>query len=231
MTSRRELEEWIDPYGLSLLGDFPVQVADQVPEVAAGRPAAQLVMIGNGGSSFWEVFRQSPEYLDGQPDPLDRWSERLGRALADHLGGRAIFPWQGPPYAPFSRWAQRTGQAFQSPVSMLIHTQYGLWHAYRFALALTDPLEGPQAASTPESPCLGCAGKPCLQACPVQAFSPGAYRVDDCVAHLSAEGRDTCAGQGCIARRACPAGQEFRYLPGHARYHMDAFLQSRKIDS
>ena len=41
----------------------------------------ELVLVGNIGSSYWPLFSQSTEYLDGAADPLDRWS-RLHRCGA-----------------------------------------------------------------------------------------------------------------------------------------------------
>ena len=40
-------------------------------------------------------------------DPLDRWSRRLIERLARELGGRALFPFGGPPFLPFQRWASQ----------------------------------------------------------------------------------------------------------------------------
>jgi hypothetical protein len=35
-----------------------------------------------------------------------------------------------------------------------------------------------------------------------------------------------CREGGCLARRACPVGDEFRYLPAQARFHTEAFLRT-----
>ena len=40
-------------HGLLLLGSMQVSKEDGVPDVAESRPARQLLLIGNGGSSFW----------------------------------------------------------------------------------------------------------------------------------------------------------------------------------
>jgi len=205
-----------------------MQVSEQdcVPDVAESRPARQLLLIGNGGSSFWPAFRHSAEFRDGLADPLDRWSKRVGENLAASLGGRVIFPFDGPPYPPFLSWATKTGQVLPSPVSMFMHAKFGLWHAYRFALALSELRDGFTAEAEFNSPCLNCEDQPCLNVCPVSAFTGNSYRVDQCMDYLATDPETACRKRGCEARRACPVGREFTYLPAHAKFHMDAFVKS-----
>jgi hypothetical protein len=158
---------------------------------------------------------------------MDRWSKRIGLAVAATLDAQAIFPFEGPPYPPVLDWARKSGQAHPSPISMFIHRDYGLWHAYRFALFFSQPLPGMKSTSAMESPCLSCAGQPCLEACPVGAFDENIYRVGDCVDFLASDEHSDCRRRGCSARRACPIGVKFRYPARHARFHMDAFLASQ----
>ncbi|MGY8862669.1 MAG: hypothetical protein ACKVJ2_08555 [Pseudomonadales bacterium] len=133
----------------------------------------------------------------GKTDPLDRWSLRLGEQFAWQYDGRAIYPFTGPPYQPFLSWAQANGDSFQSPLGLHIHHQHGLWHEYRFGLILdlneptkskliTNPLtnddstKGHFSQSKPiDHPCKRCI-QPCMQACPVGAFSFNNYDVAAC---------------------------------------------------
>lgn len=69
-------------HGLVLHGAFEVRADDAVPPVRDEVPAAALALVGNVGSSMWPHFSVSPEYRDGGLDPLDRWSRRIGDALA-----------------------------------------------------------------------------------------------------------------------------------------------------
>ena len=204
------LKQLLEPHGLVVLG----KVADRL-------------LIGNAGSAFWSSFERSPEFEDGQPHPLDRWSERIGRSVAAELDARVVFPFQGPPYPPVLKWASESGQAFPSPISMFIHREYGLWHAYRFVLVFNEPLSELPPVPATESPCLSCPGRPCLDACPVNAFSDSGYRVGDCVEFLAADDSSDCRKAGCGARRACPYRPQFRYRPRHAEFHMTAFLKSQ----
>ncbi|MEO1689892.1 MAG: ferredoxin, partial [Pseudomonadota bacterium] len=63
------------------------------------------VLIGPDEPAFWPLFSQSPEYRDGAPDPLDRWSRRVIDEVAAAQGGEALYPFGGPPYHPFYSWA------------------------------------------------------------------------------------------------------------------------------
>ncbi|HLJ72900.1 MAG TPA: hypothetical protein VKU03_16415 [Roseiarcus sp.] len=188
---------------------------------------ATIVLIGVAGRQGWSAFAGSPERLDGAPHPLDRWSQRVIGALAKALGCRALYPFGGPPYWPFPRWAMRAEPLHVSPLGMLIHPDYGLWHSYRGALAFSEALQIPALESRP-SPCESCAARPCLKACPVGAFSSDGYDAARCAAHLrSGTGRD-CMEGGCLARRACPIGVEFAQSEEQARFHMKAFLAARE---
>ncbi len=176
-----------------------------------------LCLIGPDEPAFWPAFKQSPEYQDGDANPMDRWSLRILTEVAKDLGAKPFFPFQGPPFHPFQTWALQTGRFATSAIGFLVHDERGLFASFRGALLIPESL--PKTPS--EQPCITCA-KPCAAACPVGAFNDG-YNVDACKAHLvTPEGAD-CMSQGCRARRACPVGQGTR-LPEQAAFHMKAFL-------
>lgn len=220
------LGELLQPYGLVSLGVFSPEQGDEILPGNLHDHVEQVVLVGNAGSEMWEKFANSPEHGDGKADPLDRWSRRIGLAVAAGMGGQAIFPFDGPPYAPFQQWALHAGQAFNSPISLSMHLRYGLWHAYRFALALPGRYLEEMQTKTTVSPCISCAGQPCLKHCPVQAFSNGVYRVEKCVDYLLRDSDSSCRLKGCVARHACPEAPDFGYHADHARFHMKAFLRS-----
>jgi hypothetical protein len=185
-----------------------------------------IVLAGMAGREGWSAFVASPEASDGFADPLDRWSGRVIEALAVELGGRALFPFGGPPFLPFQQWAQRAEPVHASPIGILIHPRYGLWHSYRGALGLSEKLAVAEPA-TGASPCETCTGRWCLSGCPVGAFSSAGYDVAACAGHLrSAAGAD-CMGFGCRARRACPVGADHAYGPEQASFIMAAFLSGQ----
>lgn len=216
----------LQPLGLHALGVCPAEPSDRLPMLAGGRLAKSIVLVGNIGSSIWSVFKASAEFHDARPDPLDRWSRRVGGAIASRLGGHAVYPFEGPPYWPFQTWAARGGETSVSPLAVLIHPRFGLWHAFRFALVFEQPCQPARVGVAAESPCLGCTAQPCLAACPVGAFGDHAYKLDACMAHLH-RADAACPSQGCLARRACPVGTQFTYTPEHLRFHMKAFMAAR----
>ena len=216
-------------HGLSLRGSFAPTPADKLPTLPNGAQAAGVWMVGVIGSAFWPHFKASTFYNDGQPHPLDRWSRAIGEDLATRWRGIALFPFDGPPYHPFQRWADRAEATQPSRMMLRIHPAFGLWHAYRFALAV--PL-APAATTTPVPSmasaelCATCTGQPCLQACPVGAYTGETFLLEACAGHLHSGRGGECMQSGCLARRACPVGSGFMYTEEHAAFHMQAFAQS-----
>ena len=217
----------VEAEGLASRGAFHVDAEDAVPRFGDGAPARTLVLVGNAGPRMWPAFAASEEANDGAPDPLDRWSRRIVTRLACTLDAGAHFPFGGPPWLPFIRWAQRAGPVYPSPIGPLVHPDHGLWHAYRGALAFRERLDLPPRDERP-SPCERCAERPCLSACPAGAFSASGYDVDACVAHTASRAGVRCLDGGCLARHACPAGRDAVYGAPQAAFHMRAFLAARQ---
>jgi hypothetical protein len=206
----------LDAHGLVLLGGFHPEPADQVPG-----EAATVLMLGNVGSAIYPHLRASPEAA--LADPLDRWTRRVVGELAARLPAVPLFPFDGPPFHPFQRWARRADPRFApSPLGLLIHEAFGLWAALRAALLLRERLDLPPVAAA-ASPCATCATRPCLATCPVGAFGPGHYDVAACRTHLGRPGGQACMTSGCLARHACPVGRAYAYSQAHAAFHMQAF--------
>lgn len=207
---------WVS--GLLLRGGFHPEPGE--PELDG---AGTVLLVGNAGGAMWGAFEA---HIDGAPDPLNRWTAGVIEPIAARFGARALYPF-GEPCWPFQRWAERSEVLHASPLGLLIHPEYGLWHAYRAALLFVErlPLPSPRAAP---SPCESCAEKPCLSACPVAAFSGAGYDVSACAAHIRRPDA-TCVGRGCHAREACPVGRAWRYPAEQIRFHMKAFSRSVAI--
>lgn len=184
--------------GLTPRGAFHPQPADGVPAVEPGTPARTLIMVGNAGPTMWQAF-----CANGDPvtDRLDDWSQDVVTDLARHLAAAALFPFSRP-HLPFQRWACRAEPCHPSPLGILIHPVYGLWHGYRGALAFAEPLQLPDVEAQ-ASPCDGCTDRPCLITCPVAAFSDDGYAVPACAQHLADSAGQECMDHSCRARRAC----------------------------
>ena len=223
MQSYDEIRGAVEACGLSARGVVRLSAPERV---GALREVRSLVLIGMIGARNWPAFAGSPEACDGAPHPLDRWSRRLIGALAERAGAVALFPFDGPPYWPFQAWARRAEPLFASPLGLLIHPIYGLWHSFRGALAFEGDIEAAEAAPA-NSPCETCATRPCLSACPVGAFSSAGYDVAACASLLRQAGGDACRAGGCLARRACPIERDEAHAPEQASFHMRAFLAAR----
>jgi hypothetical protein len=220
------LDQRLHQYGLFARGVTRLTTAEiEAYGFAMDKPA--LVLVGNIGSSYWPIFSQSTEYLDAAADPLDRWSRRVADEIAAELPVQPVYPFAGPPYYPFQQWAQRAETLEQSPIGVMMHPEYGLWHSYRFAL-LGAEFDSPEKLLQSESPCLACATRPCLHNCPVDAFDGNGYDVDRCASYLLQNPQAECHSRGCLARYACPVATELSYLPAQGKFHLAAFLNARK---
>lgn len=218
-----EVMRAIDAAGLAHRGT--VQLEDD--EQREGLNARSLVLVGFSGDQGWDAFTASAEWHQGEVDALDRWSCRVIGGIAREVGAKALFPFEGPPWWPFQKWGLRAEAASASPIGILMHPKWGLWHSWRGALAFQLNLHAPEPAIS-VSPCETCEGAPCLTACPVHAFADAEYDVTRCLSFLEGIDGKRCMTAGCMARRACPVGIEYRHLGEQARFHMKAFLESQR---
>ncbi|MBO6756876.1 MAG: hypothetical protein JJ902_11165 [Roseibium sp.] len=223
MAAATRLSKRLSAAGFLGLGGFHPLPEDRVPDAGADRPARTVLMIGSAGPAFWQAFQNAPEAGDGIPHPMDRFTRRVLTDIADEAGLVPVFAFDGPPYHPFQRWAMRCGGFSQSPIGVLAHRRYGPWIGLRAALVADRHFGEFEAAGT-TGPCPECVEKPCLSACPVEAFSlASGYDVAKCRNHVvSASGTDCLTG--CLSRRACPVGQDHAPLPDQGRFHMRTFV-------
>ena len=181
---------------------------------------ADRLLVG-ADATFWQAFTAAPEYHDGKADPIDRYSKRVIEPLAARVQAQAVFPSDGPPYAPFIKWAIGTGRFWQSPTGMMVHDTAGLMISIRGALIFDAALK---PAPAQPSPCEACTDHPCVAACPVNALSDmHAYDVPTCKAYLDTPPGADCMKLGCRARRACPISQTFDRADAQSAFHMKAF--------
>jgi hypothetical protein len=221
-----DLEKALAPLGLRVRGGFATDHETDRNIVGIAPWARSAVLVGNVGSELWERSGRAISAITG-PDPLDRWTQQAIDPIARSMEGIALYPFTGPPYWPFQRWAERADGVRSSPIGIQIHPEYGLWHAYRAAILLRDVIDPPRTEQ--RHPCDACVDRPCLTRCPVGAFSANGYDVDRCVDHVAASQYEagSCSDAGCLARLACPVGIAWQYRPEHARFHMAAFVTAR----
>jgi len=139
--------------------------------------------------------------------------------LAHSFQAHAVFPSDGPPYAPFIIWAGNCGHISPSPVGLLVHEVAGLFVSFRGALLLDHKIALPERA---QNPCEKCVEKPCLSACPAAALTATFYDVSACHVFLETGQGADCLTKGCNVRRACPVGRN-RRIAGQSAFHMRAF--------
>lgn len=218
-----EIAAVLEPHGILLRGVAAFD-AGKGPRLGDGTSARAVVLLGNIGGSIWPHFSAWWQAYDG-PDPLDTWSKSLIVPLADALGATACFP-SDPPYRPFQQWAMRAEPLAPSPLGILLHSRYGLWHGYRGALAFPFEIESPPAGG--DIPLDGTDGwqDACAAACPAAAVTGQSFDVAACHRYLSsAAGEKTCMAGGCAVRNCCPVGADYRYPQEQIRFHMKALLR------
>ena len=211
-------------HGLILRGGFHWDSDDAAPAGLSGFPAKSVVLVGQAGAEPWPHFRA---WRRLQPrdlvNPLDTWAREVIGGIAERFGARAVSP-SDKPYLPFQQWAMRAEGLQPSPLGILMHPRYGLWHAYRGALLFDIELPLPATGAVVHL-CDQCVAKPCLKACPVDAYSPMGFAYRDCLAHVRGQNGGPCRLQGCLDRNACPYGTAYRYPAEVQGFHMAAFAR------
>jgi hypothetical protein len=219
----KRLRAVLEPHGVFLRGAVNFVSGDKAPILSDGQAAASIVLLGNIGRSIWPSFERWRGVRANKDarNPLDTWSKAVIGPVALEFGATAYFP-SDPPWQPFQQWAMRADDLRQSPLGILIHPEYGLWHGYRGALGFGHFL--PAALPVRHAhPCDTCSDKPCLSGCPVDAVLTSGFQIAPCRTHLkTAEGKTNCMIAGCLARNLCPVGTEYRYQPEQLRFHMAA---------
>ena len=218
----------LKPSGLAPRGWLTPETGS-APLLTNGQPAKAICLVGHGGGGFWSVFEAWRRKHCGIGEPLDTWSKATINPVAVSLGGEAVFP-SDQPWHPFQQWAMIAEGLKPSPLGLLIHPEFGLWHGYRGAIMFgADVLAQSGWGEVSRNlgvnhPCDNCISKPCLTSCPVGAFTPDGLAVVACRDYLKLDmGQQGCMKSGCLARDACPVGRSYRYGAEQIRFHMTAY--------
>ena len=198
-------------------------------------PSAQKsigLLIGNVGQQMWARFSKSTQIADGKPNSMNRWTKSALDEIAKEVDAKAIYPF-GDTIWPFQKFAKQAMGLHSSPLGLMIHPNFGLWHAYRGALVFSSThdkflnLESALKHQKPagEHPCQECISKPCLNTCPVGAFNGESLDVPRCFEHLDSGKAPECISVGCVARNACPIGREFKYSSDQLAFSYEKLIE------
>jgi len=210
-------------HGLILRGGFNFAADEAPPPGRSGGAARSVLLVGQAGAAPWPHFlRWQRRQPAGLRNPLDTWSREIVDGVAARFGGRGVYPSEKP-FLPFQQWAMRAERLRPSPLGILMHPEYGLWHAYRGAL-LFDVEIPIRTAETVIHLCDACAGKPCLKSCPVDAYRGEGFAYQACLAHVRGPHGAPCREGGCLDRNACPHGLAYRYPADVQAFHMASFM-------
>ena len=201
--------------------------------------------VGSAGQPFWDAVTASPEWKAETDHPVDTFTHR---AITEVLAAEAakmkkpearitcVFDADAPNFVVL--WTERFPRIAQSDLGMMIHPEYGLWMGARAHVLLPGFHETLENADSTKGlkkqphfdPCTSCSDKPCLSACPVEAFpAPKTFEFQACAAHLMSNPR--CFSTGCDARAACPYGQSWQLPPDQAQYHQSRFRGAVSTES
>jgi hypothetical protein len=219
-----EIAAALSANGLILRGCVTLAEGEEAPSGLSGASAKSALLVGQAGAAPWPHFLR---WRERQPqviaNPLDTWSREVIGAVAEKFGARAVSP-SDRPYLPFQQWAMRAEGLKPSPLGILMHPKYGLWHAYRGALLFEDAITV-EASQASIHLCDTCVEKPCMKSCPVDAYSRDGFAYQACLAHVRGADGSPCQTGGCLDRNACPYGTAYRYPADVQAFHMAAFIR------
>ncbi len=214
------LQSCLDNAGLNRQHVF--NLADLPEDVLAPLEPAldetQLILFGHAGRRLWDCVQ-----AEGQSaaNPIDEYSVRTVRAWLQQAlpaaQARFVFPIGLPDgkHAGLQRLGTLAGWHHPSPFFVGIDAKYGSWFAYRAAILTNTALPASEVEDLGH-PCLSCETKPCLPACAGDALASGQMDMNACHRQRLLE-NSPCA-LGCLARRACPIGAEYRYDDSQIRH-------------
>lgn len=209
--------------GFTLQAALDVSTVEiQLPEVAGDY--SQLLVFGHAGAGFWNLLDE-PVIGD---HPLDSVSIKMVEDFLQRTGCAeylVLYP-SIDLQIDLRTLGKQLGWHADSALGIGINAIHGTWFAYRVVVLANTSYETSYvrgANNLAESPCTSCIGRPCVEACPVDA--PGAtFDLQACMTERVREG-SACAYQ-CLARNACPVGTEYRYDQDQMRYHYQKSLQA-----
>ena len=208
----------LDAQGLNLqavfnLADLPLELRQQLPPDMLGG-YRQLLLIGHRGRLLWQQVQQAQP---ADTDPIDSFTQTQVEAwLQRRLPGvRHAWVYPGAGMIGLQHLGALAGWHHPSPFMVGVHAAWGSWFAYRAVLLLDADLP-PTPPLTDPAPCPSFASRACVAACPADALRNG-FDLQACITHRL-QPDSSCAAR-CLARNACPLGEDGRYSDEQIAYH------------
>jgi len=193
------------------MADLPPALRAQVETAGHYR---QLILIGHGGRRLWEAVQASGIV---SADPIDEFTVQTVSAWFAECqpGVRHTLIYPGAPPVGLQKLGELAGWHHPSPFMVGINAAWGSWYAYR-AVLLADSNFTPTTPVQDVSPCLACAGRVCVAACPGGALGGDSFALEACIAWRRRP--DSSCRTSCLARLACPVASEHRYCGEQIRH-------------
>jgi epoxyqueuosine reductase len=220
------LKAQLDDAGLNRQHVFDLQQlpVDLIAPLCIKDHERQLILLGHAGRRLWERVQAEPLHRD---HPIDEYSTRMVKIWIGQALPGARFRFVYPrglttgQHVGLQRLGSLAGWHHATPFMVGIDTEWGTWFAYRVAV-VTDTCLPPSPKQDGEHPCVRCAAKPCIDACPAKALDSGRLNAHDC--HRQRLVRDSPCALDCLARQACPVGTAHRYEQSQIRHSSAASL-------
>jgi hypothetical protein len=200
------------------LAELPAAVQQKLAPQPGER---QLILFGHAGRRLWEAVQASGI---GGEDPIDDYSiQTMTTWFAQHAPERhfrILYPGDQP--IALQALGQLAGWHHAAPFMVGIDAEWGSWFAYR-AVVISDTNFQPNLAVDRINPCLSCSAKPCIAACPASAMDDGNFSLGPCLAYR--QQADSSCAHTCLARLACPIGEEHRYTAAQMHHSYSRSLK------
>lgn len=182
----------------------------------------QLIVIGHLGQKLWKNISVS---LTTSEHPIDDFSIASVQSLFEtHYPAQSyeiIYP--GDKVIGLQQLGSQLGWHYPSPFKVGINNEWGSWFAYR-AVVLSDSHFAETKPLDSSSPCVDCQQQFCISACPAQALDNNEFEFTKCI-DFRKQQASACRNQ-CLARLACPVGEQYRYTDEQVFYHYGVSMKT-----
>ena len=203
--------------------DLRARLVASCPQAASYR---QLILIGHGGSAFWQALQASGRELtrNESAHPVDDFTvATVQQFLQSEFTGvpyEIVYP--GSYTVSLQELGKLAGWHHPSPFMVGINATFGSWFAYRAVVLANTDLPATMPVQT-ESPCASCVAKPCISSCPAHALDDDKFDLHKCLSYRRQT--DSACKNTCVARTSCPVASEHRYSDAQIHYHYGRSMQ------